>query len=243
MNVVDDLEAEQDALEAVLAALTVEQWEHPSAAAGWTIADVVLHLAQTEESVAASIANADRPDLFERGDQALDDAVDDAVRADRAPGPVVFERWRAARRQSVGALRRADPDQRVPWAATPLRPQVLATTRLAEHWAHALDVTTALGVPYPDTGRLRHIAWLGHRTLPYAFSVAGEEPHEIFCELTGPSGDVWRYGPESAESTVRGPAADFCRVGARRMTPEQARLVASGPYAAAALRVLRNYAV
>lgn len=242
MDVIDDLAAEQDCLEAVLAHLSAEQWSAPSAAPGWTIADVILHLAQTEEAVSASIENAGRFEVWERGDRPLDDAVDDAVAAERAPGHVVFERWRAARTASVAALRGADPDQRVPWAATPLRPKVLATTRLAEHWAHALDVTTALGVPYPDTDRLRHIAWLGHRTLPYAFGVAGEEPHEVFCELTGPSGDVWRFGPDSAESVVRGPAGDFCRVGARRLTPEQSRLLTSGPHAAAALRVLRNYA-
>ena len=50
----------------------------------------------------------------------------------------------------------------------------LATTRLAEHWAHGLDIAGPLGADFPDTGRLRHIAWLAHRTLPYALSLAGE---------------------------------------------------------------------
>ena len=45
-----------------------------------------------------------------------------------------------------------------------------------------------------------------------------------------------------ADSTVRGPAGDFCRVGARRLTPAETGLVATGPHAATALRVLRNYA-
>jgi uncharacterized protein (TIGR03084 family) len=131
----------------------------------------------------------------------------------------------------------------VPWAAAPLRPQVLATTRLAEHWAHGLDITAPLDLPFPDTDRLRHIAWLGHRTLPYAFGVAGLEPHDVFCELTAPDGtSTWRYGPEDAESTVRGPAGDFCRIGARRLKPGGSRLATAGPHAAEALRVLRNYA-
>ena len=244
MQIVDDLEAEQDRLEMLLSGLTGEQWQLPSAAEGWSIADVVLHLAQTEEGVAYTLSSAGRPEAFDRGDTALDAAVDEAVRAQRAPAAEIFQRWRAARRAALDALRTADPDRRVPWAAAPLRPAVLATTRLAEHWAHGLDITGPLGLPFDDTDRLRHIAWLGHRTLPYAFSVEGLEPHDIYCELTAPDGvTTWRYGPADADSTVRGPAGDFCRVGARRLTPDQTSLVTNGPHAAEGLRVLRNYAV
>src|SRR3954463_10357517 len=176
MDTIDDLAAEQERLESLLESLTAEQWSSASAAAGWSIADVLLHLAQTEEAVAMSVANATRPDLWERGDRALDDSVADAVSAERAPGEAVFVRWKAARQQALAALRAADPDQRVPWAASPLKPRVLATTRLAEHWAHGLDITDPLGLPFPDTARLRHIAWLGPPPPPYAFQVAGLGP-------------------------------------------------------------------
>jgi uncharacterized protein (TIGR03084 family) len=241
--VVDDLQAEQERLEALLAGLDDEQWASPSAAPGWTVTDVMLHLAQTEEAVRASIDNAGRADLWERGEQALDDAVDDAVRAERAPAAQVFQRWKVARRAALEALRSADPQQRVPWAATPLKPTVLATTRLAEHWAHGLDISGPLGLPFPDTDRLRHVAWLGHRTLPYAFTSAGLDPQPVYCELSAPDGAVWTLGDAAAPSRVRGPAGEFCRVGARRLTPEQTQLVAEGPYADTALRLLRNYAL
>ena len=244
MQIVDDLQAEEERLESLLSGLTDAQWASPSAATGWSIADTVLHLAQSEEGVVYTLTSDERPDTFDRGDKALDNAVDEAVRAQRASADAVFERWCAARRAALDALRAADPDRRVPWAAAPLRPAVLATTRLAEHWAHGLDIAGPLGLPYDDTDRLRHIAWLGHRTLPYAFEVEGLEPHEVYCELTAPDGTtIWRYGPADADSTVRGPAGDFCRVGARRLTPDETQLVAEGPHAESALRVLRNYAV
>ncbi|MBV9292681.1 MAG: maleylpyruvate isomerase family mycothiol-dependent enzyme [Frankiales bacterium] len=243
MDVIADLAAEQERIETLLGALDDEAWSTPSAAPGWTITDVVIHLAQTEEAVAATIHESARPGMWDRGDLALDDAVAQAVAADRDEPARVFERWRTARRRALAALRDADPDRRVQWAAAPLRPQVLATTRLAEHWAHGLDITQPLRLPFPDTDRLRHIAWLGHRTLPYAFEVNGLEPQPVFCSLTGPGGDTWEYGDPSVESRIEGPAGDFCRVGARRLTPEQTALVASGPHAAMALRVLRNYAV
>ena len=242
MNVLADLAAEQDRLESLLAALPDEQWSTPSAAPGWTVTDVVIHLAQTEELVSASIAGGGRGEVWERGGEALDDAVAAVVAAEQAPPAEVFERWRRARRAALDALRTADPQQRVPWAATPLRPQVLATTRLAEHWAHGLDITAPLGLPLPDTDRLRHIAWLGHRTLPYAFAVEGLDAHDVFCELIGPNGDTWSFGPPDADSSIRGSGGDFCRVGARRLRPQDTSLVAEGPHAADALRVLRNYA-
>jgi uncharacterized protein (TIGR03083 family) len=54
MDIFDDLEAEQDRLEKILAGLDGARWAAPSAAAGWSVTDVVLHLAQTEEAVVAS---------------------------------------------------------------------------------------------------------------------------------------------------------------------------------------------
>jgi uncharacterized protein (TIGR03083 family) len=58
MGIFDDLQAEQDRLQGILDGLDERQWRAPSAAAGWTVADVVLHLAQSEEAVLASAAGA-----------------------------------------------------------------------------------------------------------------------------------------------------------------------------------------
>jgi uncharacterized protein (TIGR03084 family) len=113
---------------------------------------------------------------------------------------------------------------------------------LAEHWAHALDIADALGIAYPDTGRLRHIAWLAHRTLPYAFALAGAEAHPVRCVLTGPAGDRWELGPADAPSRIEGQAGDFCRVAAQRLRPEESGLRAAGPHAAEALALVRTYA-
>jgi uncharacterized protein (TIGR03084 family) len=181
--------------------------------------------------------------MTRRSGETLDGAMDRLVAAERAPGPEVFERWRVARRAAARALRQADPQRPLPWAAAPLKPATLATTRIAEHWAHALDITEPLDIPFPDTDRLRHIAWLGHNSLPYAFTFAGLEPQVVRSELTAPDGTaVWRFGPADADSTISGAAGAFCRVGAQRLSPAASGLVTTGPYGAAALGVLRNYA-
>jgi uncharacterized protein (TIGR03084 family) len=206
------------------------------------VADVVLHLAQTEEAIVFSTSADDAPAMWNGGDETVDGLAERMVREERATGPHVFERWRTARREAVAALRGADPERRLRWARAPLRPRTLATTRIAEHWAHGLDVTEPFGVAFPDTGRLRHVAWLAHSTLPYAFGLIGEEPHPVHCELTGPEGDTWQLGPPEAASVITGDAGAFCRVGAQRLAPEESGLVTRGPYARLALQVLRNYA-
>jgi uncharacterized protein (TIGR03084 family) len=237
-----DLQAELDRLEAILAGLDAAGWEAPSAAAGWRVVDVVLHLAQTEEGVSATITTSGDADRWPREPGTLDAVMDSFVQAERAAPEVVFPRWQAAHRAALDALRGADPGRTFVWAAAPLKARSLATTRLAEHWAHGLDITGPLGIPFPDTDRLRHVAWLGHRSLPYAFALAGEQPAEVRAELTGPNGTVWRFGSPTAESAITGPAGAFCRVGAHRLAPADSGLVTTGPHAPAALRLLRNYA-
>jgi uncharacterized protein (TIGR03084 family) len=242
MEVFDDLVAEQDRLEVILSGLDEAQWQAPSVAAGWSVADVVLHLAQTEETVVATVAGEETRSRWAGDAETLDEAMDRRVRAERAPGAVVFGRWRAARRAAVPALRAADPERPLEWADVSLKPKTLATTRLAEHWAHGLDITEPLAIPFPDTDRLWHIAWLAHNSLPYAFNLAGQEPHDVFCELTAPDYAVRRYGPAEADSSITGSASAFCRVAARRLPADASGLEATGPYGRVALDVLRTYA-
>jgi len=243
MVIFDDLEAEQDRLQSILDGLDEVQWASPSAAAGWTVADVVLHLAQTEEAVLASATGVSLGVRQAHGAN-LDEVMDQLVQAERAAAPArVFQRWRTARLAALAALRAADSQQPLQWVEAPLKPATLATTRLAEHWAHGLDITGPLGISFPDTVRLSHIAWLAHRSLSYAFALAGEQPHEVFCELTAPDGTThWRYGPSHADSAITGPAGAFCRVAAQRLAPDQSGLRAQGTHSATALHVLRTYA-
>ncbi|MEU5884274.1 maleylpyruvate isomerase family mycothiol-dependent enzyme [Spirillospora sp. NPDC047279] len=243
MDVFADLRAEYEHLDGVLAGLPAAQWAHPSAAEGWTVADVVLHLAQTEEMAAASVAGDESVfELIQPGQ--VDAMAADVVAAQRdvSPGDLL-ERWRAVASVTPGALAAVPPGTRLRWITNRMSAAALATTRLAEHWTHAHDITDALGIPYPDTARLRHIAWLGHRTLPYAFEAQGVEGGPVRCALTSPEGEIWAFGDPAAASAITGPASDFCRVGAQRLAPGASGLKATGPYGPQALGVLRNYAV
>jgi uncharacterized protein (TIGR03084 family) len=243
-DIFDDLESEQDRLDAILRSLDDPQWATESKCPGWSVSDVVLHLAQTEEGVLATLEGREAP--IPVSDAAtIDEAMAQWVEAQRgASAPEVHARWDAARRDAVKALRTADPDTPVGWAATPLKPKTLATTRLSEHWIHTLDVADPLGIEVPDNDNLRHIAWLAFRTLSFAFTRAGRDvPPPVRLELTSPSGELWVFGSEGAEVIVRGPAGDFCRIAARRLDPADApRVTASGERSAEVLELVRTYA-
>ncbi|MEQ7128067.1 maleylpyruvate isomerase N-terminal domain-containing protein [Actinopolymorpha sp. B11F2] len=55
MEIFASLEAEYDRLDSIFAGLSEEDWNQPSGLAGWTNVDVLLHLAQTEESVVSTL--------------------------------------------------------------------------------------------------------------------------------------------------------------------------------------------
>src|SRR6266567_9306177 len=105
MGIFEDLAAEQERLEKILLGLDEAQWLSPSAAEGWTIADVVLHLAQSEEGVEATAAHRQlRTGLAAAAGVTMDDRAAQAVQMERAAPAEVFARWQHARQAGLAAL-------------------------------------------------------------------------------------------------------------------------------------------
>ena len=248
-DVFDALALEYEALESMLGSLDDPQWASPSLCEGWTVADVVLHLAQTEEGLVSSLGAGQVGESFReagarRGLDTVDDVAGQLITADAAvPWTDRFERWKAARRTAYDGLRAADPERLLTWATNPLKPRTLATTRLSEHWIHANDIAQPLQIDYPDTDRLWHIARLAHRTIPYAYRRAGlSDPPTVRVELLSPSEHEWVFGGE-ADVVITGSASEFCRIAARRLEPGDAGTVAaSGAKGAEVLSLVRTYA-
>lgn len=127
-DVLDALTAEQNALEEILTSLDADAWARPSACEGWMVAEVVLHLAQTEEAVDTS-TRGQALALPSVEASTVDEVVDAWVAAERGAAPgEVFTRWKRARRAALDSLRTADPTMPVNWVAAPLKPRTLATT-------------------------------------------------------------------------------------------------------------------
>lgn len=250
-DIIEVLRAQQRELDDLLSGLDDAQWRLESRCAGWSVADVVLHLAQTNEFALAS-AEGRLDDLAGFVDATAADDVDaaaaHAVEQQRGVDPAALHRrWQDSADTLSVRLAECEPGQRLRWVAGELSARTLATTRLSETWIHTGDVAAAVDVDLPDTDRLWHIARLAWRTIPYAFKRAGRPvPGPVALDLRAPDGSTWSFGDLSDEGepaiTVRGPAVEFCLVAARRVEPADTSLVAEGPDGEAVLDLVRTYA-
>lgn len=244
--------AEQHAeLAGALDPLPEAGWATPTAQCpGWTIGDVVLHLAQTDELALASAQGRfhERLEVLAgglEGSGSVDDGAAALVASQRGGPPAdVHQRWSAGTAALRDALARVEPGTRVQWVAGDMAARTLATTRLAECWIHTGDVLDALGRPQEVSERMWHIARLAWRTIPYAFARARRDlSGSVQFDLTGPGGVRWLFAPDgSAATTVSGSALDLCRVAGQRAHAADTELVASGPDARAVLELVRTFA-
>jgi uncharacterized protein (TIGR03084 family) len=245
-EVLVDLAAEGDALEALVAGLDAAGWRTPTPATGWDVATQVVHLAWTDEVAIASATDKQAWDAVVL--QAIDDPegfVDvEALAGAVAPPEAILARWRAARPALRQALRDYPATEKMPWFGPPMSPTSMATARFMETWAHSLDVAEALGSAPAPSDRIRHVAHLGVRTRNYAYGVHGLEPpaEEFRIELTAPSGEVWEWGPADAAQSVRGSALDFCLRVTQRRHRDDLDLVATGPDACRWLDLAQAFA-
>jgi uncharacterized protein (TIGR03084 family) len=230
--------------------LTVEDAARATRCTGWSVSDVLLHLAQSDELAIASLmggvggATGDSANSWIEG-RSVDESVADMVTRERgATFADVLERWSSSATGLESALAGMDLSMRVQWVAGELSARTLATTRLAETWIHTGDIADALGVELTPTDRLKLIARLAWRTLPYAFSSTGQTlsgPVEL--RLTGPSGELWEFIPDvPAVTTISGSAVELCEVAARRLDPADTELSSEGPDGESVLALIRTYA-
>jgi uncharacterized protein (TIGR03084 family) len=242
-EVLADLAAESAQLDTLVADLPAADWDRPTPAAGWTIAHQIAHLSWTDgiaaqacqdsEAFAAIVAMAS-PHTY------VADGADSLL----APPAQLLARWRQGRSELAEALTAVPANTKISWFGAALSATTMATARIMETWAHGLDVAKALGVAVAPTARLRHIAFLGHRTLAYSFLAHNRRPPQadVYVELTAPDGAIWAFGSPSAPDRVSGPALHFCLLVTQRRHRDDLALTATGPVANEWLDVAQAFA-
>jgi uncharacterized protein (TIGR03084 family) len=255
MPTVDDdvlaaLSEQQAELAALVDPLDAAGLDTPSRCPGWSVADVLLHLAQTNELAVVSVEDRWEEIRGQPGEPVwareagdMDTLAGVMVDAERGDPVASRSRWRASASALEAAFAAADAGARVRWVAGELAARTLATTRLTEGWIHTVDVAVGLGVDVAPTDRLWHIARLAWRTVPYALAQGGHEPAgAVRFALTGPDGSAWGFGDDGAATVITGPAADLCAVAGQRAAAADTGLRGEGPDAAAVLRLVRTFA-
>ena len=237
----DDLEAEHEALDVVLAA--IEDWDIATPAQGWSVRDSVSHLWFFDQRARLAIADpegfaADMAVLLERGIEASVEPGQGLTPDD------LHERWRQDRAALLEVARALDPEARVPWYGPSMGARSFVTARLMETWAHGQDIVDVAPVDRPATSRLRHIAHIGVRARPYSYAVNGLElpATEIAVVLEGPDGDRWVWGDEQASARVTGAAIDFCLVVTQRRHLDDVELEIDGETAREWMRIAQAFA-
>jgi uncharacterized protein (TIGR03084 family) len=241
-----DLVAESDSLDVVLDGLRLEQWSLATPAVGWSVRDQVSHLAYFDSTTLQSLIAPEQFRVDAVALRARGDDFSDRIAADHRglPGPDLHAWFRTARTELVDAYRTVEPQRRLPWYGPDMTPASSVTARLMETWAHGQDIAEALGVEVVPTGRLRHVADLGIRAMPYSYAVNGlPRPTEtIAVELIAPDGVRWTWGSADAANRVTGEALDFCLVVTQRRHPDDTGLVVTGPVARQWISIAQAFA-
>jgi uncharacterized protein (TIGR03084 family) len=247
-EVIRALRDQQAELAGYLAGLGTDELLRPSRCPGWTVADVALHLAQTNEMAVASVAGELGTFVHEATAVAapagsVDDWAGAFVDLERSSPTTDRDRWWASAEAQADAFATCDPTARVEWVAGQLAARTLATTRLTETWIHTVDIAVAFGPPPAPTGRLWHTVRLVWRTLPYALGQAGiTATGPVAFELDAPDGSTWSFGADDAPTRITGAAAELCEVAGRRASAADTGLAGAGPDAEAVLRLVRTFA-
>lgn len=242
-EVLGDVTAESEALDALVADLDEAGWRTPTPAAGWDVGAQIAHLWWTDRAAVLAATDKAGWDQVVLEAMADPDGFVDASALGSAHDPELLGRWRESRAALGEALLGVPAGERLPWFGPPMSPTSMATARYMETWAHGLDVAEALGVEVEPTDRIRHVAHIGVRTRAFAFAAHDlPAPEEIRVELVAPSGDLWTWGPEDAEQRLTGPAHDFCLRVTQRRHRDDLALVAHGAAADTWLDVAQCFA-
>ncbi|UCG07779.1 MAG: TIGR03084 family protein [Desulfobacterales bacterium] len=241
-----DLANEQQALDAIVADLDEAGWKTMTPSDGWNIKEQIRHLAYFEERARLCASN---PAGFKRW---LTEMLQDLKRMNAhiettgsdLSATETLNWWREERSALLEILEKMDRKDRLPWYGPDMSAMSFATARLMETWAHGQDIVDALGVERKPTEGLRHIAHLGVSTFGWSYANRQMEVPQtpVRVELTGPSGDLWAWGPEDTKDIVKGPAEDFCLVVVQRRHVADTNLMIIGETAAQWMSITQAYA-
>ncbi len=230
-----DLEAEQAALDAVVADRDDTELLTMTPAEGWDVRDQLAHLAGFDENATTALRDPEGfTAVVERILQTGEDPIDAITERARGMEPSeVVAWWRDARAELLDAIREADPSARVPWYGPPMSHMSFVTARLMETWAHGQDVRDAYGLPPEVSDRLRHVAHIGIGARTYSYVVRGLDvpPEPVAVRLVAPDGSEWTWGDPDAADVVSGSALDFCLVVTQRRHLDDVDLRIEGPFA------------
>jgi len=245
MDVMADLVADGDVVDAMVADLDEDGWSTPTPSVGWTVKHQIAHLSATfrlaglaatdAAGFQALVANLS-PDFDTNVKMAMSQFLADPVK-------VLLLRWRHEKETTEKALAAAPAGQPLPWLVRPLPPSMLAAAGMMELFGHGQDIADALGVIREPTDRLGHIVAFAVRTWDFGYESHGLPTPDVAFrfEITAPSGAQWNFGPADSSQRISAPAEDFCLLVTRRRHHSDLAVTATGDEAQRWLELAQAY--
>lgn len=243
-HVLTDLIAEVAALDAHLSEMSESDWSVSTPAPGWNVADQVIHLGLIDRRAMWSMVDPERFDS-DMTSMMTSGGLDTIQNAEREKSPwELLDWWRKGAAELAQAAQSIDLTARCKWYGPAMSGTSMLTARLMETWAHGQDIADALKWNCVSSDRLKHIAHIGVRAMPFAFaSNKLPVPEEgVLVSLTSPSGDTWTWGDESAKSSVTGPALGFCLAVTQRRHIDDCGLETVGEPASTWMPIAQSFA-
>lgn len=188
-------------------ALNEQQWAAPSAAAGWSVAEVVMHMTTTARALLSPAAAAF---VATRDLERLNEQLVSEKRSDTTTSVLPeFERWSRRAERALTVLSAPGPGWiRLPvgelgWYRLDLIPAML-TFDWHTHLHH--DIAPAVALPPPPTDPRRMSAvtiWLLTLLEQSHREALSWLDAPVALTLTGPGGGTWRIDPGSGRLRVR----------------------------------------
>ena len=245
------LDTELSRFLALAATLDGDDWDRPTACAGWSVRDILAHQAGGYAS-GSSYREMFRQTLrIPKPGQLIEDAINDfqlKERAGKAPaalieelrdvGPVAAKKW--AYQFRFGKLFSIPH----PIAGTLSLRYLLQVTHSRDTWMHRLDICRATGREFEQTkahdGRIAALVMLDVARLP---AKKLNWPTLVF-DLTGIAGGRWKIGTGEPAATIGMDVLDFNIFASGRYSFTEARALAtiSGNISAAE-EALKNFLI
>lgn len=214
-----DFKDECNAIAAILAPLSDDDFERVTLFKGWTISDIVGHLHLW--NIAADLTLTDPKRFVEfigmamtglQKGQSHKQLQDEYFQG--KTGRVLFDEWLAYYPDMAERFAAAAPDVRVKWAGPDMSVASCIIARQMEHWAHAQAIYDGLGLTRVDGARLKNVAHIGVTTYSWSFKVNGKVPPKPkpYIRLDAPDGRVWEWNDPQDDNRVEGSATEFCQV-------------------------------
>jgi uncharacterized protein (TIGR03084 family) len=218
-DIVNDLIAEQAQSDLLVADLTEQVWNSPSAHCEWTIKQELAHISGFDYA-AVKMLGGGYSCVNEVADVEFGhDAIYTPTAFGHLSGAETLAWWREQRTRMDVAFLDSDPKARVPWApGLPMSARSLASARLMELWAHCVDIGDALGVEPVVKERITSVLFLSWQARPNAYRINGLTMPDtpLYLEITLPSGTLWTRGDPDAADVIRGTAKDWALTAVRR---------------------------